>query len=435
MILPVRLNLCFFFLLYFFFSSHELSASDDKVIRQIAARNFAHFLLLKSLGLLNGPFFLAIDGPPGVGKSSLADPLKEFLVKAVGSAGKTLNVGTFRQDAFLRSRADRVEAFSPEHGKEGVSGNCDGREYRWQAMKACVENVHCGGEFWGYVYRPGQVPDLQGPERFNYADLDILIFEGTHSTGNDLYPFMHATVYLGAEDDMIRFNRLERGVVREGRDWGRCQAMADVAELQYPQSIHPNSQRTQYLFELVPDRPLPQLNESLRHNWPEVSRSPSVCYNPFSHRIELSQEQQQAMERLQQSGALRSVDGRLDETIFAAPAFFWEQLTDLFQTSGYQLTIPARDNACFFNSLANAYSLLGIRDRDDAVALLRQLQQQSQMELLNEVQQHVIDDVNAILSLEIEFISNPRHWGGFTTLMYLWQPCWGQITRQQGIFI
>ena len=171
----------------------------------------------------------------------MATPLREYIAQAIGNVGKTLKIGTFRQDAFLRSRGDRAAEFAPEHGPDGVSGNCDGREYRWEAMIKCVKNVHCGQDFWGYVYTPGETPDLKGPECFDYSELDILIFEGTYSAGSELFPYMHAALYLSAEPNLIRFNRLERGFVREGREWGRIQRMADVAESQYPYHLHPTA--------------------------------------------------------------------------------------------------------------------------------------------------------------------------------------------------
>lgn len=432
MISPVRSRFSAVLFLFFLLFSRELLAPTSEVIKQIAARNLAHFLLLKSLMLLEGPFFLAIDGPPGGGKSSLAEPLKEFIAVAVGHVGRSLVIGTFRQDAFLRSRGDRAAEFTPEHGPDGVSGNCDKREYRWPAIRACAECVHCGKSFWGYEYKPGEVPDIQGPKLYDYSELDILVFEGTHSTGNDLFPYMHATLYLGARPDLIRFNRMERGFVREKRRWDQCQTMANVAESQYPRCIHPNSQRAQYLFELVADSPLPEVNESLRDSWPEVSRTLTVVYTPFSHLIELSSEQKKAMEKLRQSGVLADVNGVLEESIFAAPPLFWNQLTDLFQGTGFQLNIPARDHSCFFSALASAYKMLGIRNREEALALLRRLQEQLQQGTLTGVQQQVMDQVHAILSLEIDFISDPQHWGGFTTLMYLWAALLGSDNPPTG---
>ena len=414
-----RCRCCAFLFLFFLLFSQELLAPTSEVIKQIAARNLAHFLLLKSLGLQEGPFFLAIDGPPGVGKSSLVGPLTEFIAEAVGNVGRVLRVSRFRQDDFLRSRAARVEEFAPEHGSDGVSGNCDGREFRWPDIRKCIDHVYCGKQYQGFAYKSGKKPDLQ-PKCFDYSEFDILIFEGTHSTGHELFPYMHATIYLGAEDDLIQFNRLQRECVEGARSWSQCLSMVQVAVSQYPRSIHPNSQRAQYLFELVTDTTLPEVEESQRANWPAVSRSLAVVYSPFSNLVELSQEQQSAMERLQQSNVLSNPHSPIEDTIFAAPAAFWEQLTTLFQSAGFQLSIPARDNSCFFSALARAYEMLGVRNREEAVALLRRLQAQLQTGVLNDVQQQIINDVNAILSLEIEYISHPQHWGGFTTLMYLW---------------
>ena len=73
-----------------------------------------------------------------------------------------------------------------------------------------------------------------------------------------------------------------------------------------------------------------------------------------------------------------------------------------------------------FHYSGSRLSGIGIRNREQALALLRRLHSQSQAGLLSGVQQQIIDDVNDILSLEIDFISNPQHWGGLTTLMYLW---------------
>ena len=413
---------CVFLYLLLLLGTRGLLAGPpaEKVIRQIAARNLSHFLLLKSLKLLKGPFFLAIDGPPGVGKSSLATPLQQFIKEAVEAVGSTLVLGTFRQDDFLRSKADRCEAFALEHGEEGISGNCDGREYRWEELLECVKNVHCAKKYTGYVYTSGATPDIQGPKLFDYSELDILVFDGTHSTGHQLFTFMHSTVYLGADPELVRFNRLERGFVRNGRTWFSCEKIADIAESQYPIYLNPNSRRTQYLFRMVSREPLPPVSESQKNSWPEITRELEVVYDPFACMTKLSEAQKQAAEKLRQSGVLGQVDGMLEETVFAAPAFFWSQLADMFQAGGFRLIIPERDNSCFFTSLANAYPLLGIRDRAEAIALLKKLQKQLQLGLLTEVQQQVINEVDAILAHEIEFISHPQHWGGFTTMMYLW---------------
>ena len=388
---------------------------DDRQLKLYAERIVSSLLLLKSQNLLHGPFFLAIDGPPGVGKSSLANPLKNLLSEVTQKIGITLKVGTFRQDAFLRKRADRKAEFEPEHGI-GISGNCDGREYRWEALLACIKRVCHARDFYGYEYRSGS---LHGPVRYDYSGFDLLIFEGTHSTGESLFPYMHFTIYLGADPLLIRHNRLERGV-RENRDWDTIVAMANVAESQYPTCLDPNSARAQVVFYLKTTEKLPPDQELREGNTPSFKRELTILRSPLTSLAGLSPEHLEALQALMSSGILTPVNNNLNTTIVAAPARFWKQLIDILKAGKYKLSIPARDNSCFFSALASAYPSLGVLSREDAVALLLELQTQISQGLLSPIQQRIIDQVHAILESEIEFISDPHGWGGLTTIMYLW---------------
>ena len=228
-------------------------------LRPWAIKILTHYTLLKRLNLLSGPFFLAIDGPPGVGKSYLSQPLQQLIQEEAHKMGTDLNIQTFSQDSFLKSRATRTEEFAPLVGQEGITGYCAGDEYRWPELKSCLESVRQNHVHTASCYQRSD-GELHDNVEFNYTSAQILIFEGCHSLGKTLAPLMHFSFFLTAPTELIEWNRAQRGL--QGRKtWEQIHALNKVSRDHYTKYILPNQIKAQAVFRWQPDNTIPSLDE------------------------------------------------------------------------------------------------------------------------------------------------------------------------------
>ncbi len=383
MIIPIRiLYVCFTSLILFFVSIYSYAdGSDDENLRRLAKRTLTLHSLYKTLGLLQGPLFVAIDGPPAVGKSMASKPLREYISNESQARGFNLVVDVFPQDRFLHSSAHRDREFS-QLGC-GLKGNCNGREYRWDAATECVESISRGALFCGAFYR------MHGEERhgevldgqiYDATDTDILIFEGTHALGDSLGPYMHLGIFLDASNQLIRNNRLLRSVT-ERRGWENSLQIAAVAESQYPTAIRPNAHRANMIFHIEQTGELPSDNQ-IRHlesNTPRIPRTMRTT-NRDHYRINLSPSQRRALALFQEDTSLATSHRSLGEMISRVTGPFWSELYEFLQTNALELHLPDDQqeaaNDSFFASLTQGYDFSSLNTRDNAISGLRYLQHQ-----------------------------------------------------------
>ena len=253
----------FFFLLFWGLQTPTFGSipKDTRdTLHPWAKRLLSHYTILKKLNILKGPFFLAIDGPPGVGKSYLSQPLQELIQEEAHGMSINLNIQTFSQDSFLKSREARIKEFTPPVGSHGVSGYCAGEEYRWPELQSCLESVRHRRTHTASCYRRSD-GKLHDNEEFDYTSADILIFEGCHSLGKALSSFMHFSFFITAPPELIRWNREQRGL-KEGKTRNQIHALNEVSEEHYTKYILPNQHKAQVVFQWQPHNTTPQLQES-----------------------------------------------------------------------------------------------------------------------------------------------------------------------------
>lgn len=132
---------------------------------------------------------VSIGGCPGVGKSTLADQLKEDL-ENIGLKVLVLNLDAFSQ---------------PDAYRKTLPGELDIRRMDWQRMHDVLSNIKQATSILKPVYN--QLTRFRGEEVIDLEMIDCILFEGCYALGDfppmDLVQYADLAVYLETSVDNI----------------------------------------------------------------------------------------------------------------------------------------------------------------------------------------------------------------------------------------
>ena len=423
MICTIRTKiLCFVCIFYLLASTASIASpeSEREEMRTWAARILSQFLFLRDQGVMTGPFFLAIDGAPASGKSYISKPLMEMIQGLVQELGLNITTDVFPQDAFLHARADRMAKYGqlPPGGLgDGFFGNADGAEFRWDALMDAVGKFIKREPYIGlrYVSEGGGL--LHGPTEFKTSNADIVIFEGTHSLGYKLAPYMHFGIFLGVDPALASWNRTRR-LLAKGRSREVINASVDVAERHSRIHIAPNVRNAQLVFHNSAEG-VPPYADFTPERDTQVVITRRLVIDPDLPEPDLSKELQTELHNLEKSGIVGEESTPLRHVVSGTTVAFWQRLRAIFTGHHLTLHIPASDNHCFFSALSRFSSSIRATSRQDVLKMLRNLVEALRSGSVTMESIGLEGTPLSFIEQEIEII-NGNGWGGITTLQYLW---------------
>ncbi|MGI9274915.1 MAG: hypothetical protein ACR2PT_08715 [Endozoicomonas sp.] len=393
------------------------SPSEEQIIQQLAQDILLNYVSGSGGYSTDRQLTVGIDGPPGSGKSWFIQKLKKELERLIQELGLGLTIGGFGGDTCLRPRADRRELFETEHGLLGVSGNCDGREYRWKDLEQAVKAISLGMSFRIRPY-DRDTGGLGLATTFHLTE-NIVIVEGTHTLAERLFPYIQYPIFLDIDDNLMAWSRRQRD---HKRGWEKVLATLKVVfdglQLVQWRTRYRNQAWAQLRY--VPVVELPELTEQNFNDTPDnldrelrlLSTGGAFRLLQTHHQGEMSTTLSPAVNRL-----LSGV-GLTEATSALSVHGFMSQLLVILGRLGLNLQSLAHGNNCLFQALGH---VLGDRfsSRKKVIAILSRLLEKIQAGQLSPAQSRLLEWLANSLDSEIQHLVTDQ-WGGLPTVMYIW---------------
>lgn len=420
-------------------SSSSVSVSQDELIEDMSLDIYQGFNDRRRRNP-EAIYMVSLDGPPGSGKSTYVDKMKDSLCKIHKklTGEQDLSVYVFGIDQLLHPREYRAEKF--KHHGEGTSGNCNSDEYRWEEVYQCLTAIVEARSYdiQAYDRSTGGLKEL---EQRQCAGPAIVIVEGTHTSGERLNAFIDYPLFLDIDDLLAQWNRRNRdkargmekvlailkvmfqedqlGLWRAANrlaswlrvSWQPVQPLTPLSEsnFEHPPPGHEDIQR-EMVLEGVTGSLL--LGRFYRHNF--------VSLGEGGLRTLLLATNDSSMGRFWPALSSERKDEKGvddDEVLRMYKKQFAEAVNKLLAVSGATLQSVTCNHDCLFNAMNGALKVK--LDRDKVVSLLLRLRHRIRTGSLTEPQVRLLGWLQEDVSAELRHINGLQP-GGLQTAIYIW---------------